>query len=291
MSSKPFWESWNGIAGDAQGAGGHKMIKKTVTQQVEDLYEDIGWTMVDGVTYDAKTAEDLRPTSADYVSACRLRVLRHLPKNGHRLLDMGSGPLQYPEYLRYSEGFETRVCVDLSQRALDIAKAKLGNRGEYHRGDFLELRIEGVDAAVSLHTIYHIEQSRQEAAVRKLVALTKPGGTIVIVYSNPNNLVSLLLAPARRLAAMLRPERPQGDTPDTIYFRPHPLGWWKRFENAGSVTVYPWRTFSTPAQRALVPGNELGRRLLSALFVLEDRFPRFFRTVGCYPMIVIRRAL
>lgn len=262
---------------------------RVISQQVEKLYEDIGWTMVDGVTYDAKTSEDLRKTSSDYVSACRLRVLRHLPKTGHRLLDMASGPIQYPEYFKYSEGFDIRVCIDLSKRALDMAKAKLGDRGEYHEGDFLDLSIEMVDAAVSLHTIYHIDQDLQEKAVRKLITLTKPGGTVVIVYSNPNNLVSMLLAPLRKLAGLLKPRAERGDTPDTIYFRPFPLAWWKRFEDTGSVHIYPWRTLSTRVQLSLIPGNLFGKWLLSKLFALEDLFPKFFVYIGCYPMIVIKK--
>ena len=90
---------------------------ETVTNQVKNFYETKGWTQVGDVTSDAAAFEDLREAARSYVSACRLRVLKHLPKGGHRLLDMASGPIQYPEYLKYSEGFDTRVCVDLSARA------------------------------------------------------------------------------------------------------------------------------------------------------------------------------
>jgi SAM-dependent methyltransferase len=261
-----------------------------VTEQVKRLYDDSGWTMVGDATYDADTSEDLRPGSSRYVAACRSRVLRHLPKHGQRLLDMASGPVQYPEYLAFSEGFDVRVCVDLSQRALDMAKAKLGTRGEYHVGDFLELKIEPVDAAISLHTIYHIHKDRQEAAVRKLIALTRPGGTIVIVYSNPAYLISALFSPLRRLTRLVSRRAVSGDTPGSIYFFRYPLSWWDRFRDTGAVTIYPWRTFSTREQKVLFPNNRLGARLLAALFALEDRFPRLFRALGCYPMIVIHKS-
>jgi SAM-dependent methyltransferase len=261
-----------------------------VTEQVKQLYEDSGWTMVGDATFDAESSEDLRQATRAYVSACRLRVLRHLPTLGRRLLDMASGPVQYPEYLSYSEGFATRVCVDLSQRALDMAKSRLGARGEYHVGDFLDLEIAPVDAAVSLHTIYHIHKDRQEAAVRKLIALTQAGGSIVIVYSNPAYLVSAVLSPLRRLGRRAFRRAPSGDTPDTIYFYRYPLKWWYRFRDSGAVTIYPWRTFSTREQKALIPNNRLGTRMLSTLFVLEEKFPRVFAAIGCYPMIVIRKS-
>jgi SAM-dependent methyltransferase len=260
-----------------------------VTRQVKKLYEDEGWKMVGEVTYDADTSEDLREWAAPYVSACRLRVLRHLPPGGARLLDMASGPIQYPEYLRFSEAFDTRVCVDLSQRALDMAKSKLGTRGEYHVGDFMDLSIEPVDAAVSLHTIYHIHKDRQEAAVRKLIELTRPGGTIVVVYSNPAYLVSAILSPLRRLANVFTTAPKSGSTSDAIYFHRHPLSWWTRFANSGTVTIHPWRTFSTREQIALFPNSPFGARLFATLFVWEDRFPRLFVALGCYPIVVIRK--
>jgi SAM-dependent methyltransferase len=203
---------------------------------------------------------------------------------------MASGPVQYPEYLQYSAGFDTRVCVDLSQRALDMARSRLGTRGEYHVGDFLDLAIDPVDAAVSLHTIYHIHKDRQEAAVRKLIAVTRPGGTVVVVYSNPAYFVSVLLAPLHRIARAVSRRERSGETPDNIYFFRHPLNWWNRFRDSGTMRIYPWRTFSTPVQKALFPDNRLGARMLARLFALEDKYPRFFAAIGCYSMIVIQRS-
>ena len=40
------------------------------------------------------------------------------------MLDMASGPIQYPEYLVYSSNFKKRYCVDLSKNALEAAKKK-----------------------------------------------------------------------------------------------------------------------------------------------------------------------
>lgn len=109
-------------------------------------------------------------------------MLRHLPKSGERLLDMASGPIQYPEYLRFSENFARRVCADIFERALDIARTRLGDRGEYLHGDFLELDISAnsMDATACLHTLYHIDRARQAAAVRKLIEFTMPGAPVVI---------------------------------------------------------------------------------------------------------------
>jgi SAM-dependent methyltransferase len=137
--------------------------------QVRDFYDSKGWHAdggdPDAVYADAQLWEDLRPCAAAYVSVCRRKVLEYLPQSGERILDAGSGPIQYPEYLEYSAGFSKRVCVDVSQRALDDARTKLGDRGDYVRASLLELPFpaDHFDAAVSLHTIYHIDRERQEA--------------------------------------------------------------------------------------------------------------------------------
>jgi len=49
---------------------------------VADFYSHGGWATVDGVTEDARRFEDLRESAEDYVSVCRLRVLRHIPDGG-----------------------------------------------------------------------------------------------------------------------------------------------------------------------------------------------------------------
>jgi SAM-dependent methyltransferase len=259
-------------------------VPSTVSDQVRALYDEVGWTEQDGITHDAAACEDLRPVARDYVSACRLRVLRHLPASGDRLLDLGSGPIQYPEYMEYGAAFRTRVCVDLSQRALDMAAAKLGARGEYHCGDFLELSLPdaSVDAAVSLHAIYHMDARQQAAAVRKLVRVTKPGGSVVIVYSNPGYLISRLGQPIRKLVRALRGRRGAGQ--EDIYFHRFPLKWWKQFEDVARVELYPWRTFASRDQKLVLRSRAIGR----ALFALEDRFPALFLRAGCYPMIVLK---
>ena len=261
-----------------------------VSERVKALYDETGWKEVEeGVTHDAHIWEDLRPAVSDYVAATRRRVLRHLPDEGERLLDMASGPIQYPEYLEFSQGFTTRVCVDLSQRALDMAQAKIGDHGEYLCGDFLDLDIpaSSMDAVISLHTVYHIHRDRQPAVVRKLIDVAKPGANVVIIYSNPDNLVSMLARPIRKVLGRTNPM--DGARPETIYFDPQPLTWWQQFSDVAEVSIHPWRALSTPVQKRLIPSGKLGTRMLESLFKLEDRFPRFFIRYGCYPMIVLRK--
>jgi hypothetical protein len=90
------------------------MSDAEIKQQVRQFYDQIGWQQVGGGVYQNARYEDLRPVSQAYIHNCHLRINRHLKPNGKYLLDAGSGPIQYPEYLTYSEGYRYRVCLDLS---------------------------------------------------------------------------------------------------------------------------------------------------------------------------------
>lgn len=258
-------------------------------QKASSFYSGVGWEDVEGVTEDARRWEDLREHSREYVSACRLRVLRHLPPSGEAILDMASGPIQYPEYLEFSRNFQTRYCVDLSAPALEKARRRIGERGRFLHGSFFDLPLEEnfFDAAISLHTIYHMDRELQEKAVRKLVAVTKPGRPVVIVYSNPETLVTLPFRLARRLKRFLL--RRSGERETDLYFHAHPVDWWQRFAAIAEVRLYPWRSFDALWQKRLVPDSMHGTKLLRWLFSMEDRFPNFFVRHFQYPMVVLTK--
>lgn len=274
-------------------------LRNEAEERVSQFYNSVGWTVEDDVTEDAKLWEDLRPNAADYVRQCRLRVLRHIPSTGDTLLDMASGPVQYPEYVAYSKNYRQRYCVDLSAEALAQARRKLGDRGVYLAGSFFDLVLDEnfFDCSISLHTIYHIDAARQEEAVRKLLRVTKPGGPVIIVYSNPQSLMPRLRAwrpfrALKRIWGWFRKPSPPSAPPDAsayLYFHPLPLGWWQRFTDVASVRVYPWRTFEATTQKALMPDNRFGKWLLQVLFALEDKLPGLFVKIGQYPMIVLTK--
>lgn len=248
---------------------------------ISKFYNEGGWNVVGGVTTDAEKFEDLRPEAAEYVSRCRLRVLRHIPAaGGQAILDMASGPIQYPEYLEYSRRFAKRHCVDLSSDALAQAAAKIGDHGVYYHGSFFDLSFEDnfFDCSLSLHTVYHMDAARQEEAVRKLVRITKPGAPVVITYSNPNTLIA-------SIRSMLGRSAKEGE----IYYHRHPLSWWSRFEDIAKVEIHPWRSFGAAAQKRLFPNNWLGRWMFRALFALEETFPRFFVKRFQYPMVALTK--
>src|SRR5512143_479083 len=101
----------------------------TVKQEVREFYDQVGWQEVSQGVYQNAHYEDLRPVARDYIHRCHLRVARHLKPAGRFLLDAGSGPIQYPEYLEYSRGYQYRVCADISITALKEARKRVGEPG------------------------------------------------------------------------------------------------------------------------------------------------------------------
>lgn len=271
-------------------------MRNNAEEKVTKFYNTVGWETEGEITEDARRWEDLRECAKEYVSKCRLRVLRHIPETGENILDMASGPIQYKEYLEYSGNFKKRYCVDLSSSALEIAKKKIGDHGVFLHGSLFDIPLEenSFDCTVSLHTVYHIDKDKQEEAVRKLLYITKPGKPVIIVYSNPNTFIKFLKLPfsllrraMRVLKKLVKKREKEGDL--SLYFYSHPNKWWDRFSDVAIVKILPWRSFGSDDQKRLMPNNKMGRKMFAVLFNLEERFPDFFVNHFQYPMIILTK--
>jgi ubiquinone/menaquinone biosynthesis C-methylase UbiE len=266
-------------------------MNESAEKRISNFYNTEGWKELNGITEDAIRFEDLREFSKEYVSKCRLRLLNFIPQNGEHFLDMASGPIQYKEYLKYSEGFSKRLCVDLSFDALKVAQNKIGSHGEFHHGSFFDLEFESnyFDCSISVHTIYHMDKDMQSIAVRKLIDVTKKDCPIIIVYSNPKSIInkfsnSFIVKFIRKIKTQIPDTTP---SKTSLYFHAHDLNWWNQFKPYADVKIYPWRSFDSDYQKRLFPDNIIGKTMLKILFFLEDFFPKFFTKYLQYPMIVL----
>jgi ubiquinone/menaquinone biosynthesis C-methylase UbiE/uncharacterized protein YbaR (Trm112 family) len=274
-----------------------------IKSDVRAFYDDIGWQNADNVTMDAELFEDLREVSEDYRHACNRRVITHLPPAGRYLLDAASGPIQYQDYLDFSEHFEVRVCVDFSISALQAARRKLGDRALCILADVtnLPLRDECMDGFVSLHTIYHVPRSEQRTAFLELYRVLKTGGSGVVVYSWGNRFSIRFAEAPFRITPKLRKlarnllvgsggkDADAGPISDALYFEPHGYRWLSGQDWPFEYQVLTWRSISVPMLRHYVPDSAIGFRGLNYLERLEDRFSSQFGRWGQYPLIAISR--
>lgn len=177
-----------------------------IKQQVKAFYDQVGWQEVSEGVYQNARYEDLRPVSRLYIHRCHLRLLRHLKPSGRFLLDAGSGPIQYPEYLEYSRGYQRRVCADISITALKEARRRIGEHGLYVVCDIANLPFAAgaFDSAVSLHTIHHLPEGEHLQAYGELYRTLAPGEAAVVVNGWPGSALMRWAEPFVRLSLRIR---------------------------------------------------------------------------------------
>jgi 2-polyprenyl-3-methyl-5-hydroxy-6-metoxy-1,4-benzoquinol methylase len=248
---------------------------------VRKFYNEEGWSERKKITKDAILFEDLRPVSQEYVSYCRKKIQNFIPKKGQHILDFASGPIQYKEYLNYSKNFQIRHCVDFSKEAIKKAKRKLKSKGRYYCEDILKIKFKKnfFDTIISLHTIYHISKNQQAEVIKKLISISKPNTPIIIVYSNPESIISLI-----KNIFFYKKKLKQ-----KLYFYCFKNKWWNQFSKLAKIKFYPWRSFSSQHQKMFFPNNYLGKIMFKILMYLELIFPNFFVKYFQYPIILLKK--
>jgi len=283
-------------------------MNKDIKQEVRQFYDRVGWSkMADGVYQNARY-EDLRPVSSEYIHRCHLRVNRHLKKGGRFLLDAGSGPIQYPEYLTYSETYQKRVCLDISIVALQEARKRIGDHGLFVVADVANLPFKsGVfDGIVSLHTLHHLPLEDQSRAYDDLYRVLAPGSSMVLVSGWTDSPLMRRTAGLVNLAERVkgrllrRPQRPSPEimlekkvekkpVESTGTFIQKQNAAWLRSQLDGKMKyeIRVWRSVNMRFLRALIHTRLAGRVWLRLLFWLEERYPNYFGEKGQYPLIIV----
>ncbi len=295
-----------------------------VKQEVRQFYDRVGWQVVgaqgEQQIYQNARYEDLRPVSQEYIHRCHLRVARHLPSLGRMLLDAGSGPIQYPEYLVYSQGYTYRVCADISITALQEARKRIGEHGLFVVADVAHMPFMpgAFDGLVSLHTIHHLPESEHLQAYLEFHRLLAAGGSAVVVNGWPDSRLMQRFEPLVRFANRLRSfiNRRRGDAPDAprprrkvkvqrleqpgsdpeegglrgTFTNRHGVAWMKGEVGAYMpLEIWVWRSVNVRFLRALIHPWLAGRLWLKLLYRLEERWPHYFGENGQYPLVVLRK--
>jgi ubiquinone/menaquinone biosynthesis C-methylase UbiE len=293
-----------------------------IKQEVREFYNQVGWKEVSEGVYQNARYEDLRPVSRAYIHRCHRRVAEQLNPQGRYLLDAGSGPIQYPEYLEYSRGYSRRVCADISIVALQEARRRVGEHGMFVVADIANLpfKAEVFDGVVSLHTIHHLPIQEHEQAYREVYRVLSGSASAVVVNGWESSLMAIFKGPIRwtqrlyswkqRLSGKQQPINTVPESkgvggeqvkesgnlqlvgnPQGTFVHKHNAMWLK--DHVGElmpVEIRVWRSVSVLFLRTFIHDGKGGRLILRLLAGLEERFPRFFGEKGVYPLIVIRKA-
>jgi len=288
------------------------MRERSVKNEIGQFYNEIGWQL-EGDVYQNARYEDLRPVSADYIHKCHMRVKRHLAPSGDYLLDAGSGPVQYAEYLTYSEGYRYRVCMDLSVVALQEARKRLGEKGLYVNADIANLpfREDAFDGIVSLHTIHHVPIEEKVGVYQGLQRCLKPDRKMVTVDGWSEvplaKTMGLLMRIANRLrkwtgkeaelmpngisASQIKVEEKQpGQQPVGTFVLKTSAKWFHSvMKDVMPYEIRVWRSVSVKFLRSVIQPEWAGKFWLKVLYRLEEWFPHYFGEKGQYPLIIISK--
>jgi ubiquinone/menaquinone biosynthesis C-methylase UbiE len=280
-----------------------------IKQQVRDFYDQVGWQEVSQGIFQNARYEDLRPVASEYIHKCHLRVSRHLQSEGKFLLDAGSGPIQYPEYLTYSAGYDYRVCADISIQALREARKRIGDHGLFVVSDVANLpfKREVFDGVVSLHTIHHLPVDEHLQAYQELQRVLESGSTAVIVNGWGYPPMAMILSTSIRwmktlrtfLRKLLGRDTGKNRTKKRNFDKKNSTGTFVRKTSAKwlqaeigdqiPLDIYTWRSISAKVSRFYIHSNWFGEKILAGLYSLEESFPAFFGRNGYYPLIVMRK--
>ena len=222
------------------------------------------------------------------------------------MLDAGSGPVQYPEYLTYSENFQKRVCLDISIVALKEARKRLGEKGYYITGDVSRLPFKDAsfDGFVSLHTLHHLTASDQELAYHELERTLVTGGQGVVVngwtdtpFMKSFNWLVRFMEWVGSLVLILRGKSvPKRNSKSTVSkptgtFTARITPQWLRESIGRNIPfeIHVWRSASVRFLRAVIHPVLAGRLWLKLLYAMEEWWPHYFGEKGQYPLIVIHK--
>lgn len=284
-----------------------------IKNQVREFYDQVGWKQVGDGLYQNARYEDLRPVSHEYIQRCHMRVKRFLAVSGDYLLDAGSGPVQYPVYLAYSQDYKYRVCADISITAIQEARLRVGDKGLYVVCDIAHLpfRSEVFDGIVSLHAIHHIPYESQPDAYLNLFRVLKAGKSAAIVNAwkipqlmvrlkwlmlfmeRMNGFVNRLFhpsfqeAPKQEPGSLRQAKVPAKGTYTQHYDADTLMAEFMRFRIPAEIRV--WRSLSIRFMRAVIQPKLGGRYILRLVYNLEEKYPHFFGKNGQYPLIILNK--
>ncbi|MFN8427762.1 MAG: class I SAM-dependent methyltransferase [Anaerolineales bacterium] len=207
---------------------------------------------------------------------------------GKLLLDAGSGPVQYEEYKVYSQGYEKRVCLDISIQALREARTRIGDHGLFVVGDLANLpfKADAFDGAVSMHAIHHLALTEHPRAYAEIHRVLASGRRAAIVngWHDPflSRMAEPLIALMRKLSGRSEKKKKEWlseEAPAGTFVQKMTPAWLKReIGSKMTIEIKPWRSISTRILRWFVrPFGEARRSLRFRHSPARRRVSKIFR--------------
>jgi len=272
-------------------------------KRVFDYYNEVDYNIKDSLRIyeDSPKWVDFREVSSKYIRNSFSKASKYYPPTGKYLLDIASGPIGLPEYMALSNGYDFRICIDISINALVQAKINIeraGKNGIYICGDITNIPIQdnSCDTVLCQHTLYHVPKNDQFTAVTEMYRVAKQESRIVIIYSwfyhswfmnislNLIQVYRVLRHFAGKLYVRLFESKPR------LYFYPHSPRWFRKsFSFSKDMEFFCWRSTNKYFLNLYIHNWLFGKKMLDKLIKIEDKRSEFMSKFGEYPAIVITK--
>ena len=230
-------------------------------KSVKEYYDQIGWTKSKGKYVDSLSFTTDK--GIHYQRACNDR-LREMIGSPELLLDVACGASPF------NSKAKKQLCIDFSITAVQEAKKNKPD-GLFVLGDItsLPLKDNSVTDTVSMHTIYHVDKDKQEAAIEEIKRVTKNKCFVVYNAGKHAKLVNILTLPLQLWNWSEKRINPNSKR--RIYFYAHNYKWLEQF---GEIKTYRFL-------------NENGIRLYSKLLWLVSKIEMKLPKYSYHPLLVI----
>ena len=267
-----------------------------VEKIVRDFYDNYGWEEINGMSGEDTLFRQFSRHYYTYHEHVNERTMKCFSNLTGTLLIAGGGDL--PEtHVKIAQKFCTVCCLDISKKSLTISRKKLGAKGEYVLGSILDIAKPDncIDAVYCAHVIYHIDRQLQQKAVRELIRVTRPGGLVVIIYSNPRCLAAKIMKLKNKIPLIRKKKRKEKPTlRDTsekppLYFYAHPLEWWNQFHDECNIELIPWDVMGADQEKQLLVNDAIAWAVYRFCSWYEKRQASKAVRLWSYPLICLRK--
>ena len=267
------------------------------TPATKNFYDQVGWQHQGGELVDTRLfGWTDGPIHRALEAQRRERLLKAVGGPKQRLVELGCGGTP-AVFLAQCSAYYTAVdfsVVGLAEAAAILNKANAPF--ETVEADITALPFEDstFDVVYSAHAIYHIDTAEGQAvAFREAMRVVRPGGRAIFILANPfpilfpGRLARRVLAMTPFVNSLLNRLRAKPPLP----YLPMPLNWMKaELQQWGDVTITGHAVPSVAFDRRVSETGPFGRLMWRAIELLEAHHNKLAARLGCYVLIVVRKA-
>ncbi|MBC7850570.1 MAG: class I SAM-dependent methyltransferase [Chitinophagaceae bacterium] len=224
---------------------------------------------------------------------------QYIDASGKYFVDAACGPVAYKEYVQLAEGYECRICIDLSVNALKMAQQNLKINNQpaiFICGDLtsLPLKDETADAVICQHALFHVQKKLQLTVLNELVRIAATEKKIAIVYDwfYHSWMMNIALGPYqlyRILRHWVGKVYARALKKNKLYFFAHSPAWFRKNHPGTSIQFYVWRSINIHFSHFYLHPRLGGARFIRYIWKMEERYPEKMGRLGEYPIIVIKK--